>query len=690
MGAVDQFVSNDGGATITKNSFWNPGAGQIRDYIHADQHFYTFKPGVPDTIYTASDGGVHRSIDAGVNYVELNAGLNAAMPNNVSVSPNGRLVHGTQDNGSHLSFGSEDGVWLEWSGGDGGNTAADQQDSNFFYSSRPNGDFFGSSTGGTSEADLPLAVVGSNANALFYAPIAIDVNNGNRLAVGVAGIQFSANARALAGSTWTQLTVPASFAGLTNTIAISPLDGTKAYAGSTAGNVVRVTGLGSSNTVASMQGNLPAGADISQIVVDRVDGNHLYLVMADYGGSSKVWESLDDGGTWLAIGAGLPAVPMFSIAQVPGSASDLIVGSEIGLWYGARTGTGPVTWTRFDYGIPYTRVTGITVVGNDMYISVYGRSTFKAARSPLQVSIAEPRTDTGCDADGNLDQGESIIVPVTVRNLSNQSLTSISLQLASNNLRNGIILPSVIGTLGANASVTENMTVSMAGAGICPDAATLTATATVNGVASSATRSIGLDIQTATLTTLVDGAESANTLLTTESKIGPDTWTRVTTQANSGASSWFASDTPSYSEKTLSTPWMEVTSILADMSYALRYDTEGDATQRWDGVVLEIRTRSGIDGQPSKWRDVVSATPAYDGPLFNNTTLGPSRNAWSGVQTTWRNGATGLAAFIGQQVQLRFRYVSDSSAGTVGFWIDDISITGVNVKGLGTCDATCN
>jgi PA domain/Immune inhibitor A peptidase M6 len=696
LGAVDQFVSSDGGATITKNSFWNPtgsvAGGLIRDYIHADHHSYSFKPGVPTTIYTTSDGGIQRSTDSGANYFELNFGLNAAMPNNVSVSPNGRVMHGTQDNGSHFTQGFDDGVWLEWSGGDGGNTAADQQDSNFFYSGRPFGDFFGTGTGGTSEADLPLAVAGSNANSLFYAPIAIDPNNGNRLAVGVAGVQFTANARALAGSTWTQIAPPVGFGGVVNTITISALDGTKAYAGSTAGNLMRITGLGTSNTVSSMQGNLPAGADISQITVDRDDANHLYVVLADYGNTPKVYETFNEGTTWTSIQGSLPIVPMFTLVQVPGVTGQLLLGSEVGLWHGTRVGNGPVTWERFDYGIPFTRVTGITNAGNDMYIAVYGRSAFKVSRSPLLVSIGEARTDTGCDTDGNLDQGESIIVPVTVRNLSNQGLSAISLQLASSNARNGLIPPAVIPVLGPNASITQNMSVAMSNvAGLCPDAATLTATASVNSVSSSSTRTLGLDQNTAALTALVDGAESANTLLVTASKIGPDTWTRVNTQSNTGTFSWFASNTDSVSEKTLGSPWMNVTSPTAALAFALRYDTEGDATQHWDGAVLEARSRSNIDGQPSKWIDIGAAsTIAYDGPLFNNTTLGPSRNAWSGAQTTWRNASVSLAAFNGQQIQFRFRFVSDTSAAVTGFWVDDINATGVSLKGLATCDSTCN
>ncbi|MCF6300792.1 MAG: hypothetical protein L3J52_06700, partial [Proteobacteria bacterium] len=42
MGAVDQFVSNNKGATIVKNSFWSPNATvtQVNKYVHADHHGY--------------------------------------------------------------------------------------------------------------------------------------------------------------------------------------------------------------------------------------------------------------------------------------------------------------------------------------------------------------------------------------------------------------------------------------------------------------------------------------------------------------------------------------------------------------------------------------------------------------------------------------------------------------------------
>ncbi|MCB1641801.1 MAG: hypothetical protein KDI37_08725, partial [Xanthomonadales bacterium] len=600
MGAVDQFVTSNGGATITKNTFWNPGAGQIENYIHADHHFYTFLPGNSDVLLSASDGGVQFTTDAGATYRELNFGLNASMPNNISVSPNGRVVTGTQDNGSHLSFGSDELVWIEWSGGDGGNTAADQQDSNFFYSSRPNGAFFGTGDGGATESALPLAVAGTNANSLFYAPVAIDPNNGNRLAVGVAGVQFSANARSLAASSYTQIVMPGSFGTITNSITISPIDGTVAFAGSTNGSIVRITGLGTTNTVTSIQGNLPLGSDVSQILVDPANGNHLFVVLADYG-TDRVWETTNGGTSWTSLHANLADVPMFSILQVPGTVGDLLVGSEIGLWYGTRAGaTGPVSWERFDYGVPNTRVPGMTVFNGEIYFAVYGRSSFKASLSPLDVSVSELRNDIGCDTDGYLDVGETADVPVTVRNISGRTVGPIDVTLSSNNAGIGMLLPQQIVSLAPGASTTLLFQPSLSSQGACPGSSILTAQAVITGnPATTSTRTIPVQQNAATISTLVDGAESANTLFSMTNTLGPDNWVRVTNQGNGSSSSYFASDIDRPSEKFLTSPWVDVTSGAAQLSFGIRYDTEGDATQRWDGVVLEARSRTGIDGEPS-------------------------------------------------------------------------------------------
>lgn len=692
LGAIDQWVSIDGGATITQNSEWAPGAGQMPDYIHADHHGYFAKPGDANTVYTVSDGGVHQTTDGGVTYRELNFGYNVAMPNNISVSADGsRAVVGTQDNGTMFYFGSNE-VWIEWSGGDGGVTAIDQQNTNTWYSERPFASFFGTNDGGQSEQALNFPGAGSNTNGgLFYAPIALDPADGNRMLIGTGTLHFSSNARQLGAATFTQIAMPAGF-GAINHISFNPLNATQAFVGGTAGAVVRVTGLGTTNTVTSIQGNLPLGNDISQVLVDTADatGNTLFVVRADYG-PDRIHRTTNGGTTWTAIDANLPEIPLFSVARDPLNPGNLFVGSELGLWYGTSSG-GNYTWERYEYGIPHTRIFGITPFGPDtMFIAAYGRGSFKATRSPLRVSIAELRADSGCDSDGNLDPGDSATVPVTVRNISGFTQAAITVNLAGSGAGIGLIGPQVIPTLGPNQSTTVNFTVTANAGAVCPGSVGFTASAVVDGTTASATRNIPVDQNSPVAPGLVEDAEGATSRFSATAALGTETWQRVNTSAASGTFSFFASNPATWSEKLLTSPWVDVTSNSAQLSFALRYDTEGDASQRWDGTVLEVRTRSGIDGTPSRWTDVgTSSSIAYDGLLFKNTSLGPARPAWSGSQLTWRNASVPLNGLNGQQLQFRFRFVSDTSTGGQGVWIDNVNLTGVNAGGLPACDTTCN
>ncbi len=692
LAAVDQYLSTDGGTTITKNSFWNPGAGQIRKYIHADQHVYAFKPGDPNTLYTGSDGGVQRTSNGGVTFEDLNNGLNVAMPNNLSISPDGqRIVTGTQDNGSHFYFGSKE-VWIEWSGGDGGITALDPTDSNTFYGTRPFGSLFGTRNLGASEAALPLPGAGTNTNGgNFYPPIALDTTNPNSMLVGLGALFHSPNPRSLASATFTQIALPAG-SGPINSVVFNPLNGTEGFAGTNSGRVFKVTGIGSTPVVTSIQGDLPAGNDVSQILVDQADGsgNTLYVVLADYG-NNRVFKTTNGGATWMSLHGDLPQVPVFTIAIDPANQANLFVGTEIGTFYG-RPNAGTYAWSQYSYGLPATRTVTIQPLGNnEIYAAVYGRGVFKATRSPVALSLGAFVNDTGCDSDGNLDESETAQLPVKIKNLTNSSVPASTLTLNSDNTSVPIIPVQAVPSIAAFAEVNINVPVQMIASTACPAPVTLTASSSL-GSAATQSRTYSLDQNTPVNTAgFIDGAESASTLLSFNTVLGSSGWVRASDQVNTGSSSYFAASEGSYSEKVLSSPWLSVTSPAASLAFALRYETEGDATQRWDGMVLEARTRGGINQAPGRWVDIGgSANVAYDGFLFNNTPIGAARPAWSGNQPTWRNANVSLTSFNGQQVQLRFRAVSDSSTSEVGVWLDDIQATGVSFNELASCDTVCN
>jgi hypothetical protein len=120
----------------------------------------------------------------------------------------------------------------------------------------------------------------------------------------------------------------------------------------------------------------------------------------------------------------------------------------------------------------------------------------------------------------------------------------------------------------------------------------------------------------------------------------------------------------------------------AVLSYWVNYNAEF----QWDGAVVEISTDGG-----GSWADLPPTTPvgypsvlANSGngcgyPITQGAFTGPSTNA---ALTGWTQYQTNLAAFAGQtNVKIRWRFTADGGVEFQGFYLDDISITNVNLPG---------
>lgn len=396
-----------------------------------------------------------------------------------------------------------------------------------------------------------------------------------------------------------------------------------------------------------------------------------------------MWKSTNGGTSWTSIHANLPDIPMFALAVDPVDSDRLWLGSELGLWTTQGDNSSTYQWEQYDYGTAWTRVIQLHWATDDvMWIATHGRGIYKANRNPAVVSLGDVDDSAGgCDADGFLDPGENALVPVSVTNEGAESMTNVVVGLAG--VSPGVLVstaPQAYGTIAPGNTTTLSFLVRLAGSSLAECRTLLDLEATVTHDDGSGTQALtlfaGADPVTATLT---EDAEDADTAFTHEATVAADDWARVTTAAHTGTRSWFAADINGFADKSFLSPWMEVGAGSTTIGFWLRYDTEGDASQRWDGAVLELQ----VEGS-NEWVDIGSlSTVAYDGALFDNNTA-PGRLAWSGSQLTWRNATVALGAtYNGQTVRFRFRMICDTNANNVGFWVDDISVTNVTWPG---CD----
>ena len=175
--------------------------------MHPDQHAIAFAPGQPNVAFVGSDGGLVRtdgkfadtSTSCGASgrnltgtaltncqlwlsvipneIIVLNTGLATLQYQGIAFDPSdprGRLMGGTQDNGSWVWDGTE---WTETVGGDGGTSAIDPQGNSMHTYTGTQGDinFRGNDPLGWNIFDVPSFLAPSNEARAFYSALIADL-----------------------------------------------------------------------------------------------------------------------------------------------------------------------------------------------------------------------------------------------------------------------------------------------------------------------------------------------------------------------------------------------------------------------------------------------------------------------------------------------------------------------------------
>jgi hypothetical protein len=167
------------------------------------------------------------------------------------------------------------------------------------------------------------------------------------------------------------------------------------------------------------------------------------------------------------------------------------------------------------------------------------------------------------------------------------------------------------------------------------------------------------------------------------------TWQITDTSASAGTYSYHTNaDDQTYLANvcaSLTMPPLTIDASATTLSFQAKYDLE----YQWDGAVLEISTDSGatwndlppVGGYPSSFSQTGS-------PPANACGFAASHGAFNGVTTTASNANPGngtatavfkpfsadLTPFVGQTVQVRWRFSSDPGAEFDGFYLDQVQL----------------
>ena len=319
--------------------------------IHPDNHAFAIQPGNHLIVYAGNDGGIYKSINGGITWIDtINEGPCITQFEFIDHHPTSDAVvfGGTQDNGTEQFRNSP--VFNHADDGDGGYCAVDRlQPRNVistYYAASPKRSTQGGAFG--TWLDVSSGITGT---PLFYPPLTLDQTNPSNIALGTTLINLDA-AQGTGG--WpTQVNLP----GISgNVSAIHYLNSNLIYAGTTTGQVYRLTKSGTTWTAAAINAAPLPGQFIWDITARPDDVNTVIVVMSGFG-ISHLWRGVVAAGgtsaTWTNISGSaagmLPDIPVNALVIDPAAPNTYYIATDVAVF---RTTNAGATWTQFSQGLP--------------------------------------------------------------------------------------------------------------------------------------------------------------------------------------------------------------------------------------------------------------------------------------------------------------------------------------------------
>ncbi len=414
-GGIDLFKSTNAGADWDQISKWTQGGGSnpIKDLnvplVHADQHNMVYGNGDQAKILFLNDGGVFYSSDAGAKIDSRNKGYNVTQFYTVGVGPfkvfdGDFFVAGSQDNGTQLfqDASKQPEESFEVAGGDGAFSFFDQDGSDVYFI----GNIFYNQLIFLFDYNTSEYVTINSEdedNGSFINPQALDSNldilYSNYSAQGNNIIRRYSQIKSESTITKTNLTDNLLTARPT-ALTVSPFtaNSTKLLVGTVLGKVLVVINANSESPEWSEITGPNFVGSVSDIEFGANE-SEIFVTMHNYG-VSNIWYTNDGGTNWESKDGDLPDLPVKTILQNPLNYEEVIIGTDLGVWFTNNFSNANPTWSQAYNGMSNVIVTDLDLRDdNAVFASTYGRGVFSG--------------EFTLDPDGDLD-GDGVLNGVDI------------------------------------------------------------------------------------------------------------------------------------------------------------------------------------------------------------------------------------------------------------------------------------
>ncbi|MFN8587293.1 MAG: FlgD immunoglobulin-like domain containing protein [Candidatus Eisenbacteria bacterium] len=379
---VSLLRSDDGGAT------W----ADLTGAMHVDQHAIWLDPADPAHLYAGNDGGFWWSTDGVTFDQSLGLPITQFYDGDVDATNPAIVFGGAQDNGTNRTNAGPF-AWTPSLGGDGFHVGVDPTTPSVVFAEwQWCSDKTGlkrSTNGGTSFSSTS-GWTGSDRFG-WDAPFTFNPRSHNTLLAGSQYVYRSLNN----GRNWSKISpdlsanIPSALTfGSVTTLDVSKPDTNVYYAGTDDARVWRTLNRGGAWT--EISAGLPKRW-ISRVVADPADAQVVYVTQSGYASdvpTAFVWRSTDRGATWTNIAGNLPAVPVNDLVVDPLDTNRLYLATDLGVWTTRNLGA---TWYELGAGLPLGVVADLVLhaASRRLFAFTHGRSAWSLDLAALPVSTPE-------------------------------------------------------------------------------------------------------------------------------------------------------------------------------------------------------------------------------------------------------------------------------------------------------------
>ncbi len=438
-GGIDLFKSTTSGSSWSQLSHWSGSFGY--QYVHSDQHGLAFANGASNKQVYGNDGGVYFSNTSGTTTASRNLGFNVTQFYSIGVAPTNAVsgltgdyfVSGAQDNGSlyFAGVGTGANAAVQAQGGDGAFCMFDQGSdkyyiTNYVYNQNINYRL--------AISPFTVRVIDNDAstasNGAFIAPMALDSSldilytdySVPATPAYIIRRYSSIKSGVVVRTSLTDALLTSSPSAIT--VSKYTTASSKLLVGLRNGKLLRVTNANATPVFADITG--PAFVGSISDVEYGLSENEIFVTFHNYNVVS-IWHSADAGVTWQNKEGNFPDIPVKSILQNPLNTNEVIIGTELGVWYTNTFNMPSPVWNQSFNGMSNVKISDMDLRNdNAVYVSTYGRGIFSGVFTALPLSTDDITLNKGIKVYPNPSNGEF--------NISiNQYVGDINLQIVDIN-----------------------------------------------------------------------------------------------------------------------------------------------------------------------------------------------------------------------------------------------------------------